>query len=103
MSTWWCLQQGHSLSLSCQRHALQQQYREASLAENVTRMDDVHRQLEALLSHAAADALASMREDARLMQQQYCAMPGSELLELCRQHLAQAQRAEGRKRNGPRG
>ena len=42
---------------------------------------------------SARSALATMREDARQMQGQYGAMPGSELLELCRQHLVQATKA----------
>ena len=55
MHNWWCLQQGHSISLSCQRHELQQKYRDASLADNATRTEVVHRDLENLLSHAEAE------------------------------------------------
>ena len=55
MHTWWCLQQGHSLSLRCQRHELQQRHREASLVGNASRMEEVKRELETLLARAAAE------------------------------------------------
>ena len=55
MHNWWCLQSGHSLSLSCQRHELQQRHREAA---NATQMEQVKAQLEALLAKAAAECAA---------------------------------------------
>ena len=56
MHNWWCLQNGHSLSLSCQRHELQQRHREAA---NATQMEQVKAQLEALLAKAAAECAAA--------------------------------------------
>ena len=57
MHNWWCLQSGHSLSLSCQRHELQQRHREAA---NATQMEQVKAQLEALLAKAAAECAAAL-------------------------------------------
>ena len=56
MHNWWCLQNGHNLSLSCQRHELQQRHREAA---NATQMEQVKAQLEALLAKAAAECAAA--------------------------------------------
>ena len=80
MNEWWCQNLARNQSLSCERHRLQQRHRAATEAGA---RESVRRQLEQLLARSTPESLASMREDARLMQQRYCALPGSRALELC--------------------
>ena len=70
MNEWWCQNLARNQSLSCERHRLQQRHRAATEAGA---RESVRRQLEQLLARSTPESLASMREDARLMQQRYCA------------------------------